>query len=97
MLVVVHRPRFESLEKRLAKQEAPCSGRNAARHVFHEDITDLQRPDNKGAGWHGRAVSKDICLLPDKIGFCDGACSGKRADDIGGYRDIGGTAVDDEI
>jgi hypothetical protein len=36
-------------------------------------------------------------LLPDKIGLCDGACSGKGANDIGGYRDIGGTAVNDEI
>src|SRR5580700_8715072 len=97
VLVVVHRPRFESLEKRLAKQEASGGWRNAALYVFDEDITDLQRPDNKGAGWRGRTVGKDICLLAGKIGFFDSACSDEGANDIGGHRDIGGTAINDEI
>ena len=97
MLVVVHRPRFESLEKRLAKQEASRSGRNAAFDVFDQHIADLQRPDNESHGGRNRAVSKHVLLFSRNIGFFDGARSDQGADHIGGYRDLGGAAIDDEI
>jgi hypothetical protein len=59
--------------------------------------TDLQRPDNESPGWRDRAVSKHVCLFSGKIRFFDRASSDQGADDIGWQRDIGGTAIDDEI
>ncbi len=37
-----------------------------------------------------------VCF-PIKSGFCDRASPDQGADDIGRHRDIGGTAIDDEI
>jgi len=81
----------------LAKQEASGSRRNAAFDVFDQHIADLQRPDSESHGGRNRTVSEHVLLFPRNIGFFDRACSDQGANDIGGYRDVRGAAIDDEI